>query len=73
VVSGAANYIGSCDVIVDHVLADGSCGLGLPVIGSEIMSKIAASNLIYALLEAKGAYTPASAEVFTLTLENIQE
>jgi hypothetical protein len=65
----AANYIGGFDVTIDKAFSDGASGNGLPTVGSEINFT---SDTIYGLLEARAAYTPASAEVFTLTLEVIQ-
>lgn len=67
-VSGVANYLGAFDVTVDRAFADGSAGIGVPVLGSEISVQSEASSL-YGFLEARGAYTPASAEVFTVHLE----
>jgi hypothetical protein len=64
-----ANYIGSFDVTVDKVFSDGSAGNGLPTIGSEINFT---SDTIYALVEARGAYAPGSAETITVSPEVLQ-
>jgi hypothetical protein len=68
--NSVAGYIGSYDVTMDRAFTDGAKGFGLPSIGQELF--FAAPNgtrAILALLEARAAYTPASAEVFTLTAE----
>jgi hypothetical protein len=66
----ASGYIGSLDVTVDKAFSDGATGAGAATAGQEIAFQTAAnSKSIYALVEARGAYTPASAETFTLTVE----
>lgn len=66
---GAANYVGSIDVICDKVFTDGAAGNGAPGSGSEINFT---ADTCYGLLEARGAYTPASGETFDVLLEVIQ-
>lgn len=73
VVSGSANAIGRFDVTIDQAYADGSNGSGVPTAGGEVTALPATgTQLIYALVEAKGAYTPVSGEVFTVELEILQ-
>ena len=67
--SQAANYLGALDVPSMTAFSDGAVGNGFPMIGSAILYKPSSGTVIYGLLEARGAYTPASAEVFTCTLE----
>lgn len=63
-------YIGSCDVTVDKAFSDAASGIGLPLIGQELnFVPAAGTQNIFALIEARAAYTPTSAEVFTLTIE----
>lgn len=64
----ADDYIGSMDVTVDRAFSDGSVGNGGASYGAEIIHK---SDTLYALLEARSAYTPASGEVFTIEVETI--
>lgn len=64
-----ANYIGSFDVTVDRAFTDGAAGVGVPTIGSEITF---ITQNVYAVLEARAAYTPGNAEVFTVELEVLQ-
>jgi hypothetical protein len=70
IATGAAGYIGQVDVTVSQTFTDGASGattcdlITLPVAGG---------NDIYGLVEARGAYTPASAEVITVKLEVIQD
>jgi hypothetical protein len=63
-VNKAANYIGSVDVTVDKAFTDGAAGVAGIAPGIQF-----AEATLYGNLEARGAYTPASAEVFTITLE----
>lgn len=67
-VSNAANYIGSVNVTVDQAFTDGAFGVGAPTVGSEI-NFISSSEYIYALLEARGSYTPTSEGTFVVRLE----
>lgn len=70
-----ADYIGACDVTIGQAFTDGACGFGVPNTGSEFMVRLAggSSQIVYALLEARAAYTPSSGEVFTLTIDNVDE
>lgn len=70
--SGVADYLGTFDGTTDQVFADGACGFFIPSTGFDITVKLASGQVIYGLLEAHAAYTPASAEVFTVTLEDLQ-
>jgi len=70
--SGVADYLGAIDVNVDRAFTDGAAGNGLPITGAEINFKLASGTTIVGLLEARGAYTPGNAEVFTVDLEVIQ-
>lgn len=65
----AAEYLGAFDVTLDRAFSDGAAGNGVPVNGSEITFSLTAGQVVYGLTEARAAYTPASAEVFTWTLE----
>jgi hypothetical protein len=64
-----ADYLGSLDVTVDKAFVDGAAGLGIPTTGTDIDGVLASGQTIYGLLEARGTYTPVSAEVFTVELE----
>ena len=59
-------YVGSIDVTVDKAFTDGSAGRAT---GDIIARADVSSRSLYVLLEARAAYTPASAEVFTALLE----
>jgi hypothetical protein len=70
----AGKYLGYLDVASMQAFSDGAAGIGVPGQGSAmLMQPVAGSLVLYGLLEARGAYTPASAEVFTVTLEAIQD
>jgi hypothetical protein len=69
-----ANYIGAFDVTSMRAFTDGAYGAGAPLTGSESMVKLdAATQSVWALVEARGAYTPTSAEVFTIGVDLIDE
>jgi len=78
-VSGVADYLGAVDITIDRAFTDGACGFGVPIVGSEFMVRMPGANSastgqsIFALVEARAAYTPASAEVFTLTADQVDE
>ena len=67
--NNAANYVGHIDVTFDKAFSDGAAGNGVPAVGTEINFT---SQNYYALVEARGAYTPANAEVFTVAAEVLQ-
>lgn len=67
----AADWLGNIDVTSMLAFADGCCGTGSAAAGSEMFLKLASGATVYGLLEAKAAYTPASGEVFTVTLEEV--
>lgn len=67
--SGGANYLGAMDVTFDRVFTDGAFGAGVPMIGSEI-NLTDNDSIIHVSLEARAAYTPVSAESFTVALED---
>lgn len=68
-----ATYLGSLDLDMSgsngRVFTDGAEVIGIPNVGSEISFALASGQTIYGLLEARGAYTPASGETFTVDLE----
>lgn len=65
----AATYVGAMDITCDKAFTDGASGNGVPNVGSEINFT---SDTYYGLLEARGAYTPAAQEIFTIELEVLQ-
>jgi hypothetical protein len=68
-----STYLGSSDVTMDKVFSDGAKGIGAPNTGSEInFTPAVGTKNIFALIEVRGAYTPTSAEMFTLTVEVLQ-
>ena len=64
-----SGYVGSFDVTIDKVFSNASAGIGVPVVGSEVNIKLSGNVYLYGLLEARGPYTPAVQEVFTVELE----
>lgn len=67
-----AGYLGSLDVTLDKAFIDAAQGTGVPSVNAEIPLVGDADGTVYALMEARAAYVPASAEVFTLTVEGTQ-
>lgn len=68
-----STYLGACDVTIDKVFSDGAKGIGVPNTGTEINFDTGASTQnIFAVIEARGAYTPTSGETFTLAVEVLQ-
>lgn len=67
-VSAIREYLGYIDFSTMAVWADGCVQHGVPAVGSEICA-VPNNGAFYGLLEAKGAYTPASAETFAVQLE----
>lgn len=65
--SGVAGAVGAMDVTVDRAFTDGAYGIALPILGTEFT--IDASLPTYALVEARGAYTPVSGEIFSIDAE----
>lgn len=66
-----AGYLGHMDITIDKAFSDAAAGQGVPAIGGE-MSAVPAAQTLYGLLEARAAYTPGNAEVFTVELEIFQ-
>jgi hypothetical protein len=74
--TGSANYLGYIDIDATTnpgaKFSDGCVGLGAFAAGSEINAKLPAGSTLYGLIEAKAAYVPGNAEVFTVTLDLIE-
>lgn len=73
VLPSVADYRGSIDVTLDKAFADGACGFGIPAVGDSIVIDPASGTSLFALIEARAAYTPTSAQVFTVELEVLQD
>lgn len=74
----ALTYMGSMDFdmtgTVARAFSDGVKCISTPNVGSEILFDAGAGvQTIYALLEARAAYTPVSGETFTLALEVMRD
>jgi len=68
--TSVSGYVGAFDITVDRAFTNGADGAGLTLTSTPMTAKMASgSTTIYALIEARGAYTPASAETFTLFIE----
>lgn len=70
--TGVAGYLGNVDITIDQAFNDGAAGFS-SIAMSDIVAKLGAGTTLYALLEARAAYTPVSAEVFTLTADIVQD
>jgi hypothetical protein len=69
----AGSYLGSIDVASMKPFTDGCCDVGAAAAGSEFLVRLPSGTTIYALIEARAAYTPVASEVFTLTLETVDD
>lgn len=70
--TGVAGYLGYVDIVIDQAFTDGAAGFSSLAMSDTIVS-LASGTSLFALLEARAAYTPISAEVFTLTAEITQD
>jgi hypothetical protein len=64
-----AGYIGAFDVTMDRIFTNGATGAGVPMSGSALTFTIPSGTTLFALIEARGAYTPTSGETFTVIAE----
>jgi len=69
----ALSYLGAIDVASMKAFSDGCADVGAAPAGSEFMLRLPAGKVIYALLEARAAYTPAANEAFTLAVETTDD
>jgi hypothetical protein len=67
--SGTANYLNSFDITVGQAFTDGAVGFVATGVNAITLE---AGATIVALVEARAAYAPGNAEVFTITLEVVQ-
>lgn len=67
-------YLGAMDITADKTFTDYSKGIGTPNNGTVIIATpTSGTQTIFGLLEARAAYTPTSAEVFSIVLEISQD
>jgi hypothetical protein len=72
--NNVANYIGAFNVTLDCAFSDGAIGIGTPSFGGAVVFATDPSTQnLWALIEARGAYTPGNAEVFGVTLEAVRD
>ena len=69
----AATWLGIIDFNSMLALSDGAVATGSPMVWTAISVKQAAGTDVDGLLEARGAYTPGSAESITIALEVLQD
>lgn len=73
VVASAKGYLGYVDITAMVGFSDVAWGTGAPDNTRGSIPYVATAQIIYGILEARGAYTPASGEVFTITLDALQD
>jgi hypothetical protein len=73
VVASAKGYLGYIDISAMVGFSDVAWGSGAPDNSRGGIPYVATAQIIYGLLEARGAYTPGNAEVFTVTLDALQD
>lgn len=67
--TGSASMLARFDVSTDQAYSDGANGRGKSMQGDDVEFTISSGNTLYALIEARGAYTPAANETFDVVLE----
>lgn len=70
--TGMASRIGYFDVTMGSAGVDGAGGVALPPGNIPIPFKLSSGQTLYLTMEAQAAYTPASAEVFTIIANVLQ-
>lgn len=73
VVASAKGYLGYIDITAMVGFSDVAWGSGAPDNSRGGIPYVATAQIIYGLLEARGAYTPGNAEVFTVTVDALQD
>jgi hypothetical protein len=68
----SVHWLGNIDIGAMLAFIDGASGTGSAAAGSELLLRLGGGKTLYALIEARGAYTPAAQEQFTLTLESLE-
>lgn len=71
--NNVANYLGAFDVNSMMAFSDGAAGNGAAMTSNQATGKLPSGLTCHALIEARAAYTPASGETFTVTLESIPD
>lgn len=73
-VASVANLLTSIDITLDKAGTAAAIGVAIPTVSSLYVQPIVIppAGSLFALLEARAAYTPANAEVFTVTLEGLR-
>lgn len=70
--NNVAGYLGSADVTMTQAFSDGTWGSS-DASFMDLNFKLGSGSLVHALIEARAAYTPTSAETFTVALEVLQD
>lgn len=70
--TNSGDWLGNIDISSMLAFSDGAAGTGSCPSGSEMFVRQKQGKVIYGLLAALGAYTPASAEVFTAVIEVVE-
>lgn len=73
VVASAKGYLGYIDIPSMVGFSDVAWGSGAPDNSRGGIPYVATAQTIFGLLEARGAYTPGNAEVFTVTVDALQD
>lgn len=73
VVASGKGYLGYVDITTMVAFSDVAWGTGAPDNTRGSIPYVATAQTIFALVEARGAYTPGSAEVFTIALDALQD
>lgn len=66
-------YLGYVDITTMIAFSDVACGTGAPDNSRGSIPYKATAQIIYGIVEARGAYTPGNAEVFTVSICALQD
>jgi hypothetical protein len=72
VVALAKGYLGYIDIPIFTGFSDVAWGSGAPDNTRGAIPYVATAQIIYAIVEARGAFTPGNAEVYTVKLCAVQ-
>lgn len=73
VVASGKGYLGYIDVTAMVAFSDVAWGSGAPDNSRGGIPYVATAQIIYGLLEVRGAYAPGNAEVFTIVVDALQD
>jgi len=71
VMDNPADYLGYIDVVINLAFASDAAGWGGALLNTEPMADLRGGSSVYAVIEARGSYTPESGETFSLLIRGM--